>query len=93
MNSLLTDLLESSTAKSPDETAAISDNRSITYAGLEDITSRLAALLKERGVSKGDRVGIYLDKSIESVIGVLGVLKAGGVYVPVDPNAPPSRVA
>jgi amino acid adenylation domain-containing protein len=66
--------------------------RSITYRELEERSNQLAHLLQQRGVSKGDRVGIYFPKCVESVIVMLGILKAGGVYVPLDPQAPPDRI-
>ncbi len=93
MNFLLTHLLSNSAARSPQNTAVVFGDDSITYAELEDVTSRLAARLSERGVSRGDRVGICMNKSIGSIIGLLGILKAGAAYVPLDPNAPPSRIA
>jgi amino acid adenylation domain-containing protein len=50
-------------------------------------------LLASAGVSRGDRVGLYLEKSVESLVGIYGALKAGAVYVPLDPEAPVSRLA
>ncbi len=52
----------------------------------------MAHLLQRHGVKKGDRVGLYFPKAIESVVSMFGVLKAGGVYVPCDPAAPADRV-
>ena len=68
-------------------------NDSVTYAELEQRSNQVANLLLERGVRKGDRVGLYLDKSLESVVGIYGVLKAGAAYVPLDPEAPAARLA
>ncbi len=65
----------------------------IGYAGLDRLTDRLRDRLAVIGVRRGDRVGIYLHKSIDSVACVLGILKCGAAYVPVDPNAPPERNA
>lgn len=64
-----------------------------SYAELDAETNRLARLLRATGVRPGDRVGIYLHKSLESVVSIFGILKAGGVYVPLDPNSPARRVA
>ena len=44
-------------------------------------------------MARGDRVGLYLDKSLESVVGIYGILKGGATYVPLDPQAPPRRLA
>ncbi len=66
--------------------------QSITYRELEERSNQLAFLLREKGIGKGDRVGLFFPKSVESIISMLGVLKAGGVYVPLDPQAPADRV-
>ena len=73
--------------------AAIDGNRRLTYEELEasyEPTLRSAAPPRS---SRHDRVGLYLDKSLESVIGVYGILKTGAAYVPLDPQAPVSRLA
>jgi amino acid adenylation domain-containing protein len=90
---LLHQLIERSAAEHPDRMAVIDGSRSLTYADLERQANRLAHLLIDLGLSPGDRVGLYLNKSLESVLGVYGVLKAGGAYVPLDPQAPPARIA
>src|SRR4030095_396749 len=50
-------------------------------------------LFRDRGVKRGDRVGLFFPKSVQSVACMLGALKAGAMYVPIDPQAPPGRVA
>jgi amino acid adenylation domain-containing protein len=65
----------------------------MSYRDLDVVSDKLAALLVERGVKRGDRVAIYLPKSIEAIAAIHGILKAGGVYVPLDPNAPPKRLS
>ncbi|MEE4001913.1 amino acid adenylation domain-containing protein, partial [Tenacibaculum sp. FZY0031] len=64
---------------------------SMSYAMLDDVSDRLAACLPSRGVSKGTRVGLYMERSFEMIIGIMGILKAGGVYVPINPSQPVSR--
>jgi amino acid adenylation domain-containing protein len=93
MEYLLHHLLEASVMRHGDKPAVVDRSRVMTYADLDLLSNRLARLLLERGVSSGDRVGLYLEKSAESIIAIYGVLKAGGVYVPLDPQAPLSRVA
>lgn len=90
---ILQQLLKKSAALYPDKTAVWARGRSLTYRELDEQSNQLAHLLQQHGVKKGDRVGLYFPKSIESVISMFGVLKAGGVYVPCDPAAPADRVA
>src|SRR4051794_27324280 len=89
---LLQQLLSNSAACYPEKTAVWARGRSISYSQLDERSTQLACLLQQQGVKKGDRVGLYFPKSIESVISMFGVLKAGGVYVPLDPAAPADRV-
>ncbi len=65
----------------------------ITYRALAALSDRVRDRLIHWGVGRGDRVGIYLTKSIDSVAVIFGILKTGAAYVPVDPNAPASRNA
>src|SRR5688500_6479279 len=90
---LLHDLVTASATASPDAVAVVDRDRSITYGDLDAVTNRLARTLGDLGVRKGDRVALYLDKSLESVITVYGIMKAGAAYVPLDPQAPPARLA
>jgi amino acid adenylation domain-containing protein len=78
----------------PERTAVIDPGRgSITYHELALLSDRLRDRLATAGVSAGDRVGLYMRKSIDAVAAIYGVLKAGAVYVPVDAGAPPARNA
>jgi L-proline---[L-prolyl-carrier protein] ligase len=88
----LEDLLSASASAHPDRTAvADPSGTSIRYADLEDQASRISATLRSLGVSAGDRVALHAPKSIGVVASLFGVLKSGGVYVPVDPGAPARR--
>jgi amino acid adenylation domain-containing protein len=69
------------------------DGSTITYAELGALTDRLRDRLVALGVKPGDRVGVYLRKSIDAVAAIFGILKTGAAYVPVDPSAPPVRNA
>jgi len=89
---LLPDLLRESALKHPDRKAIVYKDRSLSYADLENRSSRFGAALSGEGISKGDRVGIMLHKSIESIIALFGIMKAGAIYVPLDPGAPAVRV-
>lgn len=90
---LLHQLLEISAKQYPDRKAVIYNNNSITYQELNEVSTRLSCVLRNAGVEKGDRIGIYLNKSIEAVSAIFGILKAGAVYVPLDPSAPVRRIA
>jgi len=90
---LLHQLLTKSASHLPDKAAVILGSGNITYEGLEGASNQLARILNQSGIQRGDRVGIHLGKTIESVVAAFGILKAGAVYVPLDPGAPASRVA
>lgn len=86
------DLLAASAERFPGRTAVVDGERSLTYVELAATASRVARLLHADGVRPGDRVGLYLDKSLEAVVGIYGILGAGATYVPLDPSAPPPRL-
>ncbi len=67
--------------------------RRVSYGQLDDLSNRLRDHLRQAGVRRGDRVGIFLPKSIDSLAAIFAILKSGAVYVPVDPLAPPARNA
>jgi amino acid adenylation domain-containing protein len=89
---LLHQLVTESAMRHPDREAVRFQGGSVTYAELESESGRLARVLYEMGVKRGDRVGIHLNRSIHSVVGALGILKAGAAYVPIDPMAPAGRI-
>jgi amino acid adenylation domain-containing protein len=86
-------LLRDSARAYPEKTAVVSGRESLTFAGLDHASDRLAAVLSAHGVARGDRVGIFLAKSIGAIVAIHGILKAGGVYVPIDPGSPAARAA
>jgi len=90
---ILQQLLSESAKRYPGKTAVAARGKSFTYQELEERSNQLAHLLQRHGVKKGDRVGIYFPKAIESLACMFGILKAGGVYVPLDPAAPAERVS
>ena len=87
--------LDRSASLRPDHAAVEDPERgeAITYGHLAALSDRLRDRLHCCGVRTGDRVGIYLQKSIDTVAAIFGILKAGACYVPVDPGAPTSRNA
>ncbi len=93
MEYLLHQLLGRSAERFPDRVAVEDGDRHLTYHDLDEASGRLANLLIQQGMTRGDRIGLYLDKSLESVVGIYGVLKVGAAYVPLDPRAPAQRLA
>jgi amino acid adenylation domain-containing protein len=86
-------LLSESATRGPDKEAVRFEGQALTYGQLDVLTNQVARALQAVGVKRGDRVGILVHKSLASVISVFGIMKAGGVYVPLDPNAPAKRLA
>ena len=76
----------------PDAVAVTFEGRSLTYRELDERANRLAHYLSDRGVGPEVFVGLYVERSLDMVIGILAVLKAGGAYVPLDPAYPSERV-
>ncbi len=84
-------LFESQAEKSPNEVALVFDNQTLTYQQLNHKANQLAHYLQELEIKPESLVGICVEKSLEMVVGILGIFKAGGAYVPIDPNYPQSR--
>lgn len=92
MKYLLHHYLRDSALRAPDSIALVDRDRQFTYRELDEKSDAVAARLIELGVTRGDRVGIYLPKAAEAVIGIYGAMKSGAAYVPIDPSAPEARV-
>ena len=75
----------------PDHIALIQDDRRLTYAELDRRSASLASALAARGIGRGDRVQIVFGRSIEFIIALIGVTRAGAAYVPIDPKWPEER--
>jgi amino acid adenylation domain-containing protein len=75
----------------PDAIAVEDAAGTLTYGALDQVSNRLAAVLQARGVGPEVRVGVYLERSRELIIALVAILKAGGVYVPIDPELPLER--
>lgn len=80
-------------ASRPEAVAVVDGERRVSYGDLVQRADRVARLLVELGVERGDRVGVHAAKSADAVTGLYGVMTAGAAYVPLDPDAPVSRVA
>ena len=88
----LADLVVDAAARTPDATAIVGPDRTLTYAELDALSNQFALALRERGVSTGDRVGLWIDKSAVAVAAMQGTLRIGAAYVPLDPLAPLARI-
>ena len=86
------ELFEEQASICPDAVALVYAGSVLTYGELNARSNQLAHYLLDRGVVADELVGICMDRSLEMVIGILGVLKSGGGYVPIDPGYPPSRI-
>lgn len=75
------------------ETAVCMGQESISYQALNERANQLAHTLKANGVGPDQMVGICLERSIDLIVAILGVLKAGGAYIPLDPSFPPKRMS
>ena len=81
---LVQDTLYQNALRIPDKVALICDGQRLSYADIDAMTNRLANALIEHGVQRGDRVAMYLNNSVEAVVGIFATLKAGGVFVVVN---------
>jgi amino acid adenylation domain-containing protein len=86
-------VFEAQVKQAPDAVAVVSGNQICTYGELNMRANRLAHYLREMGVGPETCVGICAERSIEMIIGFLGILKAGGIYVPLDSEYPSERLA
>jgi len=78
--------------KTPDNTALISNDGAITYREFNKKTNQIARMLLENGVKRESVVGVIMEHSFEMMLGLIGVLKAGSAYLPIDPGYPADRI-
>ncbi|MBE7381469.1 MAG: amino acid adenylation domain-containing protein [Leptolyngbya sp. SIO1E4] len=87
------ELFEAQVERTPHEVAAIYEEEHLTYQELNQAANQLAHYLRDLGVQPDTLIGIFMPRSLEMIVGLLGVLKAGAAYVPIDPTYPPERLA
>ena len=78
--------------KTPNNIAAIYGDRSITYKELDEKSNKLAMKIREKGIGPDDIVGIMLYRSLEMIISIFAIIKAGAAYMPIDPDYPEDRI-
>jgi non-ribosomal peptide synthetase component F len=92
VNKSLHELFEEQVLKMPGNTAVVFEDHQLTYKQLNERANQLAHYLRSKGVKEETFVPLLLDRGVEMLIAVLGVLKAGGAFVPMDPNYPSERI-
>ncbi|MEC0184206.1 non-ribosomal peptide synthetase, partial [Paenibacillus peoriae] len=85
-------LFEAQVLQTPEQAALFFEGRQLTYSELNKSANQLARTLQSYGVQPEQRIGLLVERSIEMIVGILAVLKAGGVYVPIDPEYPVERI-
>ena len=92
-NDTIHQLIDRQAHLTPNALAILHNQDSLTYAALNAQANRLARYLEALGVQQGELVGIFLDRGIGMMVGLLATLKTGAAYVPLDPTYPPERLA
>lgn len=85
-------LFEAQADKTPDAPALISPSLTFSYAELESQSNQVAHYLRAQGIGRGSFVGVYMDRGVLAILSILGTLKAGATYVPIDPSFPSDRI-
>ena len=93
LDKTVVDLFEEQVQKSPDNIAVVSNGKKLTYKELNEKANQLANYLINASVKSGDIVGIMTNRSVEMVIGLIAILKAGATYLPIDPDYPLQRIS
>src|SRR6185312_5218965 len=83
---LVRDFLEDSARRLPEKIALICDGHRLTYSALDAMANRLAQALAQLGVQRGDRVAVFMPNSVETVVAIFAIVKAGGVFVVINPT-------
>ena len=90
---ILHELIEAQARRTPEAPAVAFEGAQLTYAELERRASRLARELQRRGAGPDARVALFIERSLDMVVAILGILKSGAAYVPIDPAYPQERVS
>src|SRR5271167_2193446 len=93
MDFLIHHMLRNSATRHPEKEAVVHGPRRLTYREVADRCASLACGLRSSGVQRGDRIGIYLDPSVEQILAIFSISQAGGVYVPINTVLVPDQVA
>ena len=88
----ITELIEQQVEKTPNNIAVVFEDSKLTYKELNEKANSLAYYLRNNGINRNSLVGIMVNRSLEMIISILAVLKAGGAYIPIDPTYPKDRI-
>ncbi|MBB5637675.1 amino acid adenylation domain-containing protein, partial [Pedobacter cryoconitis] len=91
-NQTIVQLFEAQVLQSPDAVALVFEDQVLSYQELDEQSDQLSLFLAGRGVARGTVIGLLLERSPDMIIGILGILKAGGIYVPIDSILPQERI-
>lgn len=86
-------LFEAQVQATPDAVAVTFEGQQLTYAELNERANQLGGYLRNLGVKPGVMVGVFTERSLDMIVALLGVMKSGGAYVPMDPTYPPERIS
>ena len=87
------DVFAEQVEKGSEEVAVVFENESITYRELDQQSNQLAHFLQQKGVAHQSVVGVFMERSIDLILGIMGILKAGAAYLPLDDSYPKERLA
>ncbi|HIE39575.1 MAG TPA: AMP-dependent synthetase, partial [Anaerolineales bacterium] len=90
---LVNEFLQNSAERFPDKVALVCGKRRLTYAQIEEQTNRVANGLQALGMERGERLAIWLPNSVETVVAIFAILKAGGVFTVINPTTKPAKLA
>ncbi|HEY0053891.1 MAG TPA: amino acid adenylation domain-containing protein [Pedobacter sp.] len=93
MNNSFIDLFEDQALKNPENIAVVFESEQITYKELDKHSNRLAKYLQSHGATNETLVPLFIERSINMIVGMLGIMKAGCAYVPIDTDFPQERIS
>lgn len=91
-NKTVIDLFESQVQKTPDDLALVYGDSSMTYYELNEKSNQIARVLREQGAKRNSFVGLIVERSMDMITAILGTLKSGSAYIPIDPEMPQERI-
>lgn len=93
INANIVELFEKQAYEFPDRKAVVFSDMSLSYKELNECSNQLAACLIDKGIIKGDIIGLLVNRNADIIIGILGILKSGGAYLPIDHKLPSERIS
>ena len=91
-NKTVSQLIEEQVEKNPDKVAVVFGDKELTYKELNEKANQLANYLREMNIGPNDKVGVMVARTPELIVSILGTVKSGACYIPIDPSYPPKRV-